>query len=78
MQVKAVKGQRVSAPRNMDHEPVWKPSTEKEVAHYDKLFRVVDRDKSGTLDGKEVIQFLSHSGLNKSQLKVRESQPSIM
>ena len=55
---------------NMDHELVWEPSTDKETAYYEKLFRVVDRDKSGTVDGKEAVQFLAHSGLSKSQLKV--------
>eukprot|EP00903_Cladosiphon_okamuranus_P014972 g13857.t1 len=49
--------------------PVWEPSTEKEATYYDKLFRVVDRDESGTLDGKEAVQFLAHSGLTKAQLK---------
>lgn len=54
----------------MNHGVVWEPSTKNEVAYYDKLFQVVDRDKSGTLDGKETVQFLGHSGLTKDQLKV--------
>lgn len=54
----------------MDDRPVWEPSTEKEATYYDKLFGVVDRDKSVTLDGKEAVQFLAHSGLTKAQLKV--------
>lgn len=49
---------------------VWAPSTQKEIAYYDKLFGVIDRDKTGTLDGKETVQFLSLSGLSKAQLKV--------
>lgn len=56
--------------RMMDDGPVWEPSTKKETAYYDKLFGVVDRDKSGALDGKEAVQFLAHSGLTKAQLKV--------
>ncbi|CAM9611224.1 unnamed protein product [Scytosiphon promiscuus] len=48
---------------------VWEPSTRKEAAYYDKLFGVVDRDKTSTLDGKETVQFLSLSGLSKTQLK---------
>lgn len=58
--------------RMADDGPVWEPSTEKEDTYYDKLFRVVDRDKSGTLDGKEAVQFLAHSGLTKAQLKVQQ------
>lgn len=55
----------------MGHGVVWEPSTKKEVEYYDKLFQAVDRDNSGTLDGKETIQFLGHSsGLTKAQLKV--------
>lgn len=50
--------------------PVWEPASAKEVAYYDKLFEVVDRDKSGTLDGQEAVKFLSFSGLTKAQLKV--------
>lgn len=49
---------------------VWEPSTQKEIAYYDKLFGVVDRDSTSTLDGKEAVQFLGHSGLTKTQLKV--------
>ncbi|CAN0248639.1 unnamed protein product [Ectocarpus sp. 12 AP-2014] len=48
---------------------VWEPSTQKEIAYYDKLFGVVDRDKTSTLDGKEAVQFLGLSGLTKTQLK---------
>ncbi|CAM9710852.1 unnamed protein product [Ectocarpus fasciculatus] len=48
---------------------VWEPSTQKEIAYYDKLFGVVDRDDTSTLDGKEAVQFLGHSGLTKAQLK---------
>lgn len=54
----------------MDDGFLWEPSTKKETAYYDKLFGVVDRDKTGTLDGKETVQFLSLSGLSKAQLKV--------
>lgn len=57
----------------MGHGVVWEPSTKKEVAYYDKLFQAVDRDESGTLDGKETVQFLGHSGLTKNQLKVLTS-----
>ncbi|CBN78671.1 conserved unknown protein [Ectocarpus siliculosus] len=48
---------------------VWEPSTQKEIAYYDKLFGVVDRDNTSTLDGKEAVQFLGLSGLTKTQLK---------
>lgn len=56
--------------RMMGDGPMWEPSTKKEVTYYDKLFSVVDRDKSGTLDGNEAVQFLAHSGLTQTQLKV--------
>ncbi|CAM9215021.1 unnamed protein product [Ectocarpus sp. 4 AP-2014] len=48
---------------------VWEPSTQKEIAYYDKLFGVVDRDNTSTLDGKEAVQFLGLSGLTKTHLK---------
>ena len=54
----------------MDDGPVWEPFTKKEATYYDKLFGVVDRDKSSALGGKEAAQFLAHSGLSKAQLKV--------
>lgn len=49
----------------------WEPASANEAAYYDKLFGIVDRDKSGTVDGQEAVKFLSFSGLTKSQLKVR-------
>ncbi|CAM9595183.1 unnamed protein product [Pylaiella littoralis] len=53
----------------MDHGVVWEPSTRKEAEYYNKLFQAADADNSGTLDGKETIQFLGRSGLTKTQLK---------
>lgn len=49
---------------------MWQPAGAKEVSYYDKIFKVVDRDKSGALDGQETVKFLSLSGLTKTQLKV--------
>lgn len=48
----------------------WEPSSEEEVAYYDKLFKVIDREQTGAVGGLEVVKFLSLSGLPKSQLQV--------
>lgn len=48
----------------------WEPSTEAEVAYYDKLFKVIDRKKAGAVSGPEVVKLLSLSGLPKAQLQV--------
>lgn len=50
---------------------VWQPFSEAETKYYDKLFRVVDREKAGAIGGQAAVTFLTLSGLPTSQLQVQ-------